>query len=92
MKTLLLLSLLHDSPILDYFWLGDDGVDCGEPTVERIVLDEVSQKLTFTIHPMAQNYSCEMRSMECVVNYSLDESGILELEQEVLTPFNGCSI
>lgn len=72
-------SSILESSILDHFWLGDDGVDCGEPKIELLVVNYKKNTITFLVHPAAKNYTCEQRSMTCELDFTQTKQGSIIL-------------
>jgi len=64
--------ILGNSNILDAFWLGDDGIECGEPTLELISVDYSKNKIVFKVEPAARAFSCEYNSHVCEISFEED--------------------
>jgi hypothetical protein len=63
-------TILHHSSILDLFWTGDDGIECGTPEISNLAIDMTNNKITFDVFPAAKAHSCKVRAMSCQVPFT----------------------
>ncbi len=86
-----MLNAILQSQILNYFWAGDDGIDCGEPELDLLSVNYSEKKVVLAVHPAAQAHSCESRSMICEINFIENASGSISLiDKPVLPSGAGC--
>jgi hypothetical protein len=81
--------ILWNSSILDLFWYGDDGVDCGDPTLSDLTIDKSQKLISFIVDPMALAWSCEMNSMQCEVSYNLNADQSVSFTDSYVHPYGG---
>jgi hypothetical protein len=66
--------LLFEFSILDAFWAGDDGIDCGEPEVQIVNVDLTELTVSFQVDPAGRAHSCEISSYLCELRFKFDRS------------------
>lgn len=84
--------IIYESSILDYFWSGNDGVECGDPTLDKLTIDYKNKLIKFTVIPAAQAYSCEVRSMACELGFQTKGSGFIHIMDKPAYLFDQCSL
>ena len=88
-----LIEAIYTSNILDIFWNGDDGIECGEPQIKLLVIDYSKHKIIFEVDPAARHYTCEARLMTCEVSFSEDENQLIIVENSSVSPYDeSCSL
>ncbi len=84
--------IVYDSNVLNYFWSGDDGIECGEPEIDKLVVDYKSLLITFDVYPKGVHPSCERRPMTCEIEFVKMGASSIEIEDKEVGPYGqGCS-
>ena len=93
LKNQIVENLTYNSTVLDYFWYGDDGIDCGVPDVELLSIDYQESKIKFSIIPAGLAHHCEKRAMTCELNFKTGPEGsILIPDTPVYLYGEGCEL
>lgn len=76
-------EMIEDSDMLDDFWYGDDGEDCGEPNFSISKIDSKKQTVYLDIYQGKDSYFCIHHSpFKCEMKYSF-KKGQLKLPKEI---------
>lgn len=84
--------LKSESSILDAFWAGDDGAECGEPEVQLVSISFKQSKIFFEVIPgIALDPSCEQSAHDCEVSFTQNEKGLVIKDSPVYPLTSGCT-
>ena len=83
-------KMIEDSEMLDDFWFGDDGEDCGEPNFSISKIDFKKQTVYLDIYQGKDSYFCLYHlPFQCEMKYKFKkEKLVLPKEIDML---NDCS-